>query len=91
MQFEMTRFDAEENKRLFDYLYDRIEDIHAQFGQELEWLRLDEKKASRVQCARPINGDDRQQWPEVITWYVENMSRLESALKDVIQDAKKVL
>lgn len=75
--------DPEENKRIFDALFQHKEEIEKAFGAPLVWQRLDGKRAARV--AYPIYGQgglrDRERWPELQQAMVEAMFRLEGALK----------
>lgn len=84
VQAEMLRSSTAENKHIFDALYQQKDKIEVAFGHELEWLRLDDKKASRVQYARAVEGDDKANWPAMIEWLVEHMIRLEKAVKPVL-------
>jgi hypothetical protein len=81
VEFYMSRADRNENKFIFDALLKNKSEIEAAFGNELEWMRLDQKKASRIQFKTEIDGYNRDNWPEITAWLVENMSRLETTLK----------
>lgn len=48
MDLYIGRGSKEENKWLFDRLHEQKEAIEADFGEPLEWLRLDNKKASGI-------------------------------------------
>lgn len=91
VQLEMTRTGGLENKFLFDQLLEQISPIESSFGQPLEWLRLDDKKASRVQLRKEFDGYDREQWQEMIDWLVEHMILLEKAFKSPLQVASDKL
>src|SRR5699024_5669280 len=89
----MSRATAEENKFLFDFLYERKEQIEAAFGAQetLDWDRLDNRKASRISFRLPVEGYDKSQWPNYIQWHLEHMLRLEKAFKQPIKEAGEAL
>ena len=84
VEFTFGRADAEENKWLFDRLIEKKDQIEAAFGHEITWLRLDDKKASRLQYGVPCEGYNRENWPEYVAWHVEHMRKWEAALRDHI-------
>lgn len=81
VEFSMSRSEMVENKFMFDQLLERKAEIESSFGAELEWLRLDDKKASRIQFQKDFDGYDRENWPEIIEWMVKHMTMLEGAFK----------
>lgn len=81
VQLEMTRTGSLENKFLFDRLYEKKHEIESSFGSPLEWLRLDDKKASRIQKRKEFDGYNREQWQEMICWLTEHMILLENAFR----------
>lgn len=92
VQVEMTRAESMDNKFIFDTLRDKHKHtIETAFGDELEWLRLDDKKASRVQFRKEFDGNNKDNWPEMIEWLVHHMSALEKAFKKPLQQVNKDL
>ncbi len=87
----LDRRTIEENKFLFDFLASMKDDIEAEFGEPLEWLRLDDKKSSRVQFSCETDGFNKDTWPQSVAWHLEYMSKLEQALKVPLQNAADVL
>ncbi|EKO3618144.1 DUF4268 domain-containing protein [Vibrio metschnikovii] len=85
------RNSTEENKWLFDKVAEQKDSIERTFGAELEWLRLDDKKQSRVQYAVKLDGFNRDEWPAAINWHVEQMTKLEQAIKTPLQQAAQSL
>ncbi len=85
VQVEMTRAGRIENKFIFDYLEKNKASIEATFGNELEWLRLDDKKASRVQFRKEFDGYNKDHWQEMIEWLISHMISLEKAFKQPLQ------
>lgn len=82
VEVSLQRSDAAENKWVFDQLFAEKERIEAAFGAELDWRRMDDKKASRIICAQPFDGYDRDVWPEMIAWLSHHIQKLEAAFSD---------
>lgn len=87
----LARSVTEENKFLFDYLIQHKEQIEQTFGEKLEWLRMDDKKSSRIQFTCPADGFNQDSWPQSIAWHLKYMSKLEQALKGPLQKASEAL
>ena len=79
---------AEENKALFDVLHAERERIEAEFGGELSWQRLDDKRAFRISFAVPGGWVDNQSWPTAIDQGVAAMQRLYEALSPRVKAAQ---
>ncbi len=91
VQFEMNRAESSENKFIFDSLFSLKSEIEQQFGHELEWLRLDNKKASRIQFKKSFDGYNRENWSKMTEWLVTNMTKLERAVKPHTQSVNEEL
>lgn len=77
----IDRGDKEENKLIYDQLYSIKDQIESDFGGELTWERLDDKRASRIKAETPGNVFDRDQWELMINFMTDAMCRLEVAIK----------
>ena len=70
-------FHNDETKQLFDAMRSYAEQIHQDFGQELEWQRLDGKKASRIKFEiadeQLSGGAPEEVKRERVNWYLENL------------------
>lgn len=91
VDLNLDRGVTEENKFLFDFLAAIKDDIEASFGEALEWLRLDDKKSSRIQYSSEADGFNKETWPQSIDWHLAHMSKLEQALKTPLQNAGDAL
>lgn len=82
----IDRGDVTENKRIFDQLHARKEEIEAHFGGMLSWERLDSKRACRIKHTIETGGyrNPESEWPGIQMEMVDTMTRLESALKPAL-------
>ncbi|HCP7380196.1 TPA: DUF4268 domain-containing protein [Escherichia coli] len=87
----ISRGVTEENKYLFDLLSQFKQDIEHAFGAELEWMRLDEKKSCRIQFSTKADGFNKETWPQAVAWHLEQMTKLEKALKGPLQKAAEAM
>ncbi|EEY8718609.1 DUF4268 domain-containing protein [Escherichia coli] len=87
----ISRGVTEENKYLFDLLSQSKQDIEHAFGAELEWMRLDEKKSCRIQFSTKADGFNKETWPQAVAWHLEQMTKLEKALKGPLQKAAEAM
>ncbi|MBP5674717.1 DUF4268 domain-containing protein [Candidatus Saccharibacteria bacterium] len=75
-----------DSKDLFDKLYENKDSIEAEFGAELEWNRMDDRKASRIKYY--INGldfDDHSNYEELDGKIVETAVKMRGAFKKYIK------
>jgi len=82
--------DGEKNKALFDWLYEQRDEIHSKLGKELEWERLDDKRASRIAVYR--DGSIQSSEEELIdikAWHIENLLRFKKILSPLIKKGLK--
>jgi Domain of unknown function (DUF4268) len=75
--------DRLENKRRFDVLFSQKDMFDKQFGQSLEWQRLEDKQASRI-CIKTegVISDEEQQVVEHRKWLVDKLLRLKALWHD---------
>jgi hypothetical protein len=77
----IDRGEKEENKWIFDRLFESKGEIEQRYGGELGWQRLDDKRACRVKAATPGNVFDKEQWEHMLAFMTDAMVRLEAAIK----------
>lgn len=75
----LARNSRDQNKMLFNQLHAKASLIEQRFGGPLSWRRMDDKKVSLIEAAAPFNGRDRDAWPSMIDWLVEQIARIERA------------
>jgi hypothetical protein len=76
---------------VFDRLQSQKAHIETKFGAPLTWQPLPNRKACRIVFAKPVDGYDKANWPEMIQWLVEHMTRLEQALSGPLEKIKQEL
>jgi len=91
VEFYMSRSQAEANQFVFDRLESQKAHIETNFGAPLIWQPLPNRKACRVLYAKPVDGYDKANWPEMIQWLVKHMILLEQALSGPLEKIKKEL
>ena len=84
----IDRGDKIENEAVFDFLLSQKDQIEAEFGGALVWERLDAKRACRVKVEREGNIFERELWPDMISYMVQSMLKLEGILKPRLQQIK---
>jgi hypothetical protein len=78
----IDRRDAAENKRIFDFLHSRKEQVEMAFGGPLGWERLDSRQGSRIRYSVNSGGyrSPEANWPTIQSEMVDAMIRLDAAL-----------
>lgn len=76
----------EENKEIFDKLFQHKNNIEKTFERPLNWERLEGKRACRISEKINVGGyrDEENKWPAIHEAMVDFMIRLEKALKPFI-------
>lgn len=82
VELYIDRGDRDENKAIFDELYQQRAAIETSFGSSLTWERLNNKRASRIKSEMPGDVFDDAQRAEMIEFMVDAMSKLETSFKE---------
>jgi hypothetical protein len=83
---------VEANKQLFDFLAMSRQDIEQDFGESLEWERLDDRQASRIALYRPGSIEDEEDTlSEIRVWMTEHLLKLKKVFSSRLRLYKKSL
>lgn len=74
------------NKELFDYLYNEKEDIEDIVGERIIWRRLDKRKASFIDVISDFDINNKDNWHSAIKWHLNMASKLYDAFADRIKE-----
>lgn len=82
------KYIKEENKRIFDILYDDKEKIEDTYGSPLIWERLDNRKSCRItDRLYGVDITNKEDWKKIKEFLCDSMIRLEKALKEPLKKA----
>lgn len=84
VEFYIDSRDSEWNKAAFDFLHSAKDEIEEVFGEQLDWQRLDSKRASRICTILEIGGLRDDNWPEIQEAMIDAMVRLEKTFRPYI-------
>lgn len=74
-----------ENKWLFGRLYEGKDQFDALFDGKLDWDMLPEAIVSRVSYAKAVDGYNKAEWPNMITWMAENIQKLDTTFTEEVK------
>lgn len=86
VMLNFTKESKAENDAIFQKMLSRKDEIEKAFGGSLIWDTQDNRKSSRIEYKKEgPNYFEKEQWPDIIAFLVDAMSRLEKALKKPVQ------
>ncbi len=91
VELTLARPEKSENKWMFDQLEEDRKEIEQSFGAELQWLRKDDGKASRICHAERFDGFDVETWPKMIEWLCRHFVKLELAFSQPLTNLNRQL
>jgi hypothetical protein len=82
----ISRASKEENKSIFDALFQEKVKIENTFGHPLIWERLDNKKACRIKFElQNVDYFNEEDWEQMISFMAENLPKLSLAFTDSVK------
>jgi hypothetical protein len=81
IEFYIDTGDKNKNKKIFDDLFKKKQQIESDYGEALEWQRLNDKRASRISKVVEQKGlKSEDDWPVLQDKMIDAMIRFEKAL-----------
>jgi len=92
VELAISKGNAFANKRVFDELRKFETEITLDFGNILSWERLDNKKMCRVAYSLSgVNLNEKEDWDKMMVFLIDNMLKLEKAMREPLKKVKKRL
>jgi len=89
LELNLARKEKEENKRMFDTLFEMKDEIEREYGFQVEWERLDDKIASRLASRlRGVSIQNAEEWPKMMDFLCDRMPKWDRALRERIKLVK---
>ena len=74
-----VEFHIYEDKDIYDKCFAHKEEIEAKVGTQLDWRRMNDKKASRVILERKAEVSNTESWPEQFDWFADTLLKMKKA------------
>tara|TARA_R100000353_G_C6489956_1_gene191470 strand:- start:54 stop:1172 length:1119 start_codon:yes stop_codon:yes gene_type:complete len=85
-EITINRGSKEENKELFDFLYQMKDSIENDFGAELTWERMDENVTCRIKYQHDgVSYFEEDDWDKINDFLIDAAVRMENAFKEPIR------
>jgi hypothetical protein len=79
--------DSEKNDSLYNFLYDRKDEIEVKYGMSLTWEKLENKRANRISAYTDGSIDDETERIELLVqWAVKNLLQMKKVFPKYIQE-----
>ena len=87
----INRGEADKNKRAFDFLSARKEEIEKAVGTQLDWARMDGQVTCRIKFEkRGLNIFKQADWNEMIAFLVDAALRMHAAFREPVQELRRL-
>ncbi len=87
VELYLEKKDAALNRRIFDAIYAKREEIHADFGGPLVWQSMDQRKACRIEFGIDVETRDKGNWEDMTSWLIEHFNRFERVMQPFLDQA----
>ena len=91
-ELNISRGNKEENKMIFDYIFNHKEEIESLFGNTLNWERMDDNITSRIRYQKEgLNVYDKDDWGKMNVWLSDSLTRMNKSFSPTIKKLSNYL
>ena len=87
-EFYIDVGEFDKNKNFFDWLLEQKDSIEKEFGESLDWERLDDRRASRIAIYREGSIDDVEILKEIQTWAIQELLKFRKVFSPLLKTYK---
>lgn len=88
----INRGNKDVNKQIFDYLFKRKDKIEEEFGDKLDWERMDENVTSRIKSElKGVNYFEEDDWNKMTDFLIDASSRMEKVFRKEVKGLNQYL
>ena len=89
IDFEISRASKQENKNMYNTIFESKSDVESRYGSALIWEKLPNNKMSRIKTElKDVNLYEKEDWIKMSNFLVLNLPKFENALKPMINIIK---
>jgi uncharacterized protein with ParB-like and HNH nuclease domain len=89
IELSIARASKQENKRIFNQLFQNKKGIESSFGSELNWEELKDKKMSKIIAQlNEVNLFEKEDWDKMSNFLINNLPLFELAFQSFINELK---
>lgn len=86
------RGDKEENKKIYDFIWNNKTEIETNFGEELIWERMDDKVTCRIKHQLDgVNIFEKDDWTRMNEFLVDSLMRMEKSFSGPVKKLSNFL
>ena len=86
-EITINRGNKDENKELFEFLFNLKERVEKDFGAKLTWERMNDNVTSRIKYQQNgVSYFEEDDWPTMNKFLVDVASRMENAFREPIRE-----
>jgi hypothetical protein len=79
------------NEFIFQQLFDRKEETEKKFSGDLQWEKLEGRRACRIKSEINLNVFEKENWDEMISFMTKQMIEMERTFKEQINEVRNKL